>query len=72
MKRLCRHPVPRSPLLTGITLGVGLLYIVLFWVWVAVSVVPMLVDLLSDAGGLNACAERGLTGAECSHFARGL
>lgn len=67
---MTRHPVPRSPLLTGITFGVGLLYIVLFWVWVAVWVVPMLVDMLSDAGSLNACAERGLTGAECSEFAR--
>ena len=64
------HPVPRSPLLTGITLGVGLLYIVLFWVWVAVTVTPMLVDWLSDAGSLNACTERGLTGAECAAYAQ--
>lgn len=41
---MTRHPVPRSPLLTGIALGVGLIYVVLFWVRVAVWAVPMLVD----------------------------
>ena len=65
-----RHPVPRSPLLTGITYGVMGLYIVLFWVWIAVIVAPAIVDHLSDAGSLNACTERGLIGAECSELAR--
>lgn len=36
------------------------------------TLAPDIKAFLSDAGGLNACNERGLTGAECSEFARGM
>lgn len=51
--------------------GAMAFFVAAFWIWVASMLIPSTADWLRAAGSLNACVERGLTGAECSEYARG-